>query len=216
MQTDFPILGVENVPMGAPKLKPRFTVDEYLAQERAAFERHIYLDGEIFAMAGESLAHGIISVNVVTSLGNQLKGTPCQPLTKDTKVRSGPIPESGRSKKGLFSYPDVLVVCGEIEFHDAHTDIILNPKVIIEILSESTESFDRGEKFKRLRKHNPTLIDYILIEQDEPLIEHFRRQRKGDWSYDSHEGLEASIEIVSIGCTLKLADVYDRVVFPEG
>jgi Uma2 family endonuclease len=218
MQTGFPILGepVENVPMGAPKLKPRFTVDEYLAQERAALERHIYLDSEIFAMAGESNAHAIISANVIAELVMQLKGKPCQARTKDTKVRSGPIPETGRSRKGLFSYPDALVICGEPEFHDAHTDIILNPKVIIEILSESTEAFDRGEKFQRLQKHNPTLTDYILISQDKPQIEHFRRQRKSGWSYDSCEGLEASLEIASIGCTLKLADVYDRVVFAEG
>jgi Uma2 family endonuclease len=218
MQTEYPILGerVENVPMGAPKLKPRLTVDEYLAMERAAFERHIYFDGEIFAMAGESDAHGIISVNVIVSLGTQLKGTPCQARTKDTKVRSGPIPESGRSKKGMFSYPDILVICGEPEFHDAYTDVILNPKVIVEILSESTEAFDRGEKFQRLQKHNPTLTDYILISQDKPQIEHFRRQRKGSWSYDSHAGLEANVVITSIDCTLKLADVYDRVVFAEG
>lgn len=218
MQTDYPILGVpvENVPMGAPKLKPLITVDDYLAMERAAVERHVYLDGEIFAMAGESDAHGIISFNVAISLGVQLKGTPCQGRTKDAKVRSGPIPETGRSKKGMFSYPDILVFCGEPEFHDAHTDVILNPKVIVEILSESTEAFDRGEKFQRLQKHNPTLTDYILISQDKPQVEHFRRQRKGSWSYDTHAGLDASVVIVSIGCTLKLADVYDRVVFVEG
>ena len=169
MQTEFPTLGVsvKDVPTGAPKLKPRYTVDEYLAKERAAFERHTYLDGEIIAMAGESDRHGIISVNIIVALGNQLKGKPCQVRTKDTKVRSGPIPESGRGQKGLFSYPDILIVCGEREFHDAHQDIILNPKAIIEILSESTEAFDRGEKFQRLQQHNPSLTDYVLVAQDQ-------------------------------------------------
>ena len=99
--------------MGLPQPKSLFTVDEYLAFERKADERHYYLDGEIFAMAGENDAHGIITVNVVVTLGSQLKGSPCQARTKDTKVRSGPIPESGRLSRGLFTYPDILVVCGE-------------------------------------------------------------------------------------------------------
>src|ERR1051325_5197340 len=101
MQTEFPVLGQrEETPMGAPKLQPRYTVDEYLALERAAEERHIYLDGEIIAMAGELLPHGQITVNVVLSLGTQLKGKPCQVLTKDTKARSEPIPMPGRRGKG--------------------------------------------------------------------------------------------------------------------
>jgi Uma2 family endonuclease len=217
MQTEFPMLGslVGNTPMGVPKLQLRYTVDEYLAMERPAFERHVYLDGEIFAMAGESPAHGTISVNIIATLVVQLKGTPCQAFTKDMKVRSGPIPETGRSKKGLFSYPDILVVCGEFEFHDAHKDIILNPKVIIEILSESTEAFDRGKKFKRLQEHNPTLTDYILVSQLEPQIEHFQRQADA-WTYQVHEGMESNMPIPSISCTLRFSDVYDRVQFPEG
>jgi Uma2 family endonuclease len=201
--------------MGAPKLQPRYTVDEYLALERAAEERHIYLDGEIIAMAGESLSHGRISVNLVVTLGAQLKGTPCEALTKETKVRSGPIPMPGKTKKGLFSYPDILVVCGEIEHHDSHRDVILNPKVIIEVLSESTEGFDRGLKFERYQKHNPTLTDYILISQHKPQIEHFRRKTGGAWTYELHSGMKATVAIRSIRCSLKLSDVYDRVVFSE-
>jgi Uma2 family endonuclease len=113
-----------------------------------------YLDGLIFAMAGESLPHGIISVNLVVALGSQLKGKPCQALTKDTKVRSGPTPMSPRSTSGVFSYPDIVVVCEEPEFHDAHMDIILNPTVIVEVLSSSTEAFDRVEKFSRYKTWN--------------------------------------------------------------
>jgi Uma2 family endonuclease len=108
-----------------------------------------------------------------------------------------------------------LIVCGEREFHDAHQDIILNPKAIIEILSESTEAFDRGEKFQRLQQHNPSLTDYVLVAQDQPQVEHFQRQTNGERSYRLHVGLEASVVIASIGCTLNLADMYDRVVFSE-
>lgn len=201
--------------MAAPKLEPHYTVDEYLEMERAAEDRHEYLDGEIIAMAGESLQHGDISVNVVISLGSQLRGKPCRALTKDMKVRSGPIPEKGQSRKGLFSYPDVLVLCGEPEYHDAHKDVILNPKVIVEVLSESTEAFVRGKKFERYQKHNPTFTDYILIAQDRPHVEHFRRKSDGEWAYRSHSGLKDKVVISSIRCTLELAEVYDRVKLPE-
>lgn len=202
--------------MAAPKLKRLYTVDEYLALERATEERNEYIDGEIIAMAGESLEHGDISVNVVASLANQLRGKPCRPLTKDMKVRSGPIPEKGQSRKGLFSYPDVLVVCGELDYHDAHKDVILNPKVIIEVLSKSTESFVRGKKFERYKTYNPSFTDYVLISQDKPLVEHFQKQPDGEWLYHVYSGMTEKIAIPSIRCTLKLSDVYDRVKFSEG
>lgn len=201
--------------MSMAQPKPRYSVDDYLAMEREATERHIYLDGEVYAMAGESLAHGSISTNTVGLLYSQLKGTPCQALTKDTKVRSSRIPLSGKSRSGMFSYPDILVVCGEPEFHDAFKDVILNPTTIVEVLSPSTESFDRGEKCRRYRKWNPTLRDYILVSQDKPAVDHFSQSSEGGWSIQSYEGLESEIVIASIRCVLKLADVYDRVVFPE-
>ena len=201
--------------MSMAQLKPRYSVDDYLAIERESKERHIYLDGEIYAMAGESPAHGDISTNTLGLLYSQLKGTPCRARTKDTKVRSGRIPMSGKGTSGLFSYPDILVVCGEPEYHDAFKDVILNPTTIVEVLSESTEAFDRGEKFRRYRKWNPTLRDYILVSQDKPQIEHYERQPNGRWSFDSHEGLESEVVIASIRCVLKLADVYDRIVFAE-
>ena len=129
--------------------RPMYTVDDYLTLERASEERHIYMDGEIYAMAGESDGHGDITVNVVGLLFNQLKGTPCRARTKDTKVRSGPASVTGGTTSGFFSYPDVLVVCGKPEYHDAYTDVLLNPTAIVEVLSPNTEAFDRGEKFKR-------------------------------------------------------------------
>jgi Uma2 family endonuclease len=165
-------------------------------------------------MAGESLAHGDISVNIVLSLGNQVKGTPCRVRTKDTKVRSGPILSAGETKRALFSYPDILVICGEPEFLDDVQDVVLNPKVIVEILSESTEAFDRGKKFTRMQTWNSTLTDYLLVSQDRPQVEHYTRQADDGWSYRLTTGLDASVTIASISCTLKLADVYDRVSFP--
>jgi len=217
MEINPPDVGVllENPPVRVPKPLPRYTVDEYLALERAAFERHIYLDGEIIAMADESEVHGDISVNLVTTLSVQLKGKPCRVRTKDTKVRSGPVPESGKGRKGLLSYPDIAVVCGEREFHDAHKDIILNPKVIVEVLSDSTEAFDRGEKFQRYQAHNLSLQDYLLVSQNKPRIEHYQRQADGSWRYQVISGLDMSVSIVSIDCTLKLNDVYDRVEFED-
>jgi len=200
--------------MSMPRSTPLFTVDEYLALERKSEERHEFLDGQIYAMAGESGEHGDVSVNLVITLGSQLKGKPCRVRSKDTKVRSGPSPKARRSTSGLYSYPDVVVVCDEPEYHDAHTDVILNPKVIVEVLSPSTEAFDRGEKCKRYQTWNPTLSDYLLVSQDQPQIEHFSKQADGSWSYNRYTGLEISFVIASIGCTLKLADVYDRIVFP--
>jgi Uma2 family endonuclease len=106
-----------------------------------------------------------------------------------------------------------VVICGEPRYHDEHTDVILNPAVIIEVLSKSTESFDRGEKFHRYQAWNPTLTDYLLVSQTTPIIEHFSRQPDGSWSYKIYQGLDRSFTIESIGCELLLADVYDRINF---
>jgi Uma2 family endonuclease len=203
--------------MGLPKPKPKtmFTVDEYLAFDRAAEGRYEYLDGQLYAMAGESGEHGDASANIIIALGSQLKGSPCRVRVKDTKVRSGPTLKAGETTRGLFSYPDIVVICGEPEYLDSHKDVVLNPTAIVEVLSPSTEAFDRGEKFTRYQTWNPTLQDYLLVSQDKPQIEHFARQADGSWSYHLHAGLEVSVLIPSINCTLKLADVYDRVRFAE-
>ena len=214
-EADIPFISPLEFPtMGLPKPNTLLTVDEYLAFERPSLDRHVYLDGEIFAMAGESEAHGDITVNLVISLGTQLKDKPCRARTKDTKVRSGPIPMLGTSRRGMFSYPDIVVICGEREFHDAERDIILNPTVIIEVLSQSTEKLDRGDKFERFKTYNPTLRDYLLVSQDRPEIEHYTSQADSRWTFDRVTGLEANVIVDSIDCVLKLADVYDRVEFP--
>jgi Uma2 family endonuclease len=201
----------ENGRMGLPKTI--LTEDEYLAFERAAEERHIYVDGEIFAMAGETGEHSDIVTNTAVTLANQLGDGPCRVRIKDTKVRSGPLPKSPRRPAGLYSYPDIVVICDEPEYLDDFHDVVLNPKVIVETLSESTEAFDRGDKLRRYHKYNPSLTDYILIRQDRPQIEQFRRTRDGSWKYTIYEGMRAVVKIDSIRCRLRAADVYKRVKF---
>jgi Uma2 family endonuclease len=200
--------------MASRRSEPLYSVEEYLAMERASEQRHEYLDGCIFAMAGESGAHADISTNLVREVSTQLKGTPCRARTKDTKVHSGPAPIHRRTTKGFFSYPDLVVICGEPQYHDEHQDVVLNPTVIIEVLSPTTEGFDRGVKLLRYRTHNSTLTDYLLVSQSSPWIDHFHKNANGEWIYSSILGLDKSLNIASIDCTLRLADVYDRVVFP--
>jgi len=140
--------------MALAKLKSKtrtdYTVDEYLEMERSAVERHEYIDGEIIKMAGESDEHGDISVNLISELRFQLKNKDCRVRAKDAKVKSGGFVQiAGKSTKGMFSYPDSVVICGEVVYHDKKKDVILNPKVIIEVLSDSTELYDGNDKFTR-------------------------------------------------------------------
>ncbi len=164
--------------MSFPQTEITYSVEEYLALERASEERHEFLDGVIYEVGSESLAHrssrvnglahGIISVNIVGQLYNQLRGGPCQVFTKDTKVPSGPSRLRGQSRKGLFSYPDIVVVCGEMRFLDEHQDVLLNPSVIVEVLSPATEAYDRGDKWLRYQTFLPSLTDHILVAQSQP------------------------------------------------
>ena len=152
-------------------------------------------------------------MNLVREVSTQLMGTPCRVRTKDTKVQSGAANRS--SRKVLFSYPNVLVISGKPQFRDDHRDVINNPAVIIEVLSESTEAFDRGEKFLRYKEWNPTLTDYILVSQKTAFVEHSIRQEDGAWLTYTHRGVEETVAITSINVTLDLTRVYDRVIFPE-
>jgi len=197
--------------------EPRLhTISEYLERERESLERSEYIDGVTYEMADESGAHADISVNLVRELSLQLKGTECRVRTKETKVKSGgQSRNTGSSTKGMFSYPDLLVVCGEVKYHDKHKDIILNPKVVLEVLSKSTEIFDRNDKFTRYKMFNETLSDYLLISQDKPMIEHFIRQNDNSWRVFTYIGLSEVCRIKSIKCSLALAEVYDRVEFSQ-
>ena len=191
-----------------------FTIEEYLALERTEVERHEYLDGCVYAMAGESPDHGRICVNLTRRLAAQLDGSGCEVFSKDLKVRCGPMPRPGGSREGLFAYPDLVVICGALQFHDQAREVLLNPRVILEVLSPSTEAFDRGDKFRRYRAWLPTLTDSVLVAQDRPFIDHYHRQDDGTWALRTCEGLEDALHLATIGCTVPLAEVYERLVFP--
>ena len=193
-----------------------YSLEEYLEIDRSSpDERYEYVDGEVYAMAGESGEHGDISTNLVGELFAQLRGKNCRVRSKDTKVRSGMFPAKRPLRKGMISYPDLVIICGEPEYHDEFRDVVLNPKVIIEVLSDSTADFDRGDKFHRYQLWNPTLTDYILVSQHLPKVEHYVRQSDGSWNYRIYDNLEAECAIDSIESKLKLADVFHRIEFPE-
>ncbi len=181
-----------------------FTPEEYLDLERLSEIRHEFLDGTVYAMAGESLAHSKICFNLYVAIGMQLRGTNCSGLSPNMKVRAG--------EAGLYAYPDLAVVCGEPVFHDQHGDVLLNPTVIFEVLSRSTQTYDRGEKFERY-KSIETLRDYVLVSQDRPRLEHFSLQTDGTWAHAELEGTDAALTLDSVNCRLALADIYDRIDF---
>jgi Uma2 family endonuclease len=199
--------------MGLPQTAPICSFDDYLAFERGEEFRHEYCDGQIYAMAGESLEHSTISANLIGILHGQLEGKPCRALSPNMKVLSGHhFPGQTR---GLFSYPDVTVVCGEPKFHDGRRDVLLNPTVIVEVLSPGTESFDRGGKFQRYRSHLDSLQDFVLVSSHYPLVELFQRQHGGFWLYSAVAEMDASLGLPSIHAELPLAELYDRVEFPS-
>lgn len=200
--------------MAKPQAQFVFTEEEYLDFERHSDERHEYLDGHLILMAGESDEHGDISANLAGILVTQLKGKPCRARTKDTKVRSGPLPRPPHNTKGLYSYPDLVVICGEPQHLDSHRDVITNPAVIIEVLSPTTEDHDRRVKFGRYREWNDTLADYLLVSQNQAFVEHFLRREDRQWLYRSYWRLEQEVPIETIECTLLMADIYDRINFP--
>lgn len=195
--------------MATPKrlLEHKYTPEEYLALERVSDTKHEYLDGEIYAMAGASPKHNQICFNTIVTVGIQIRGTSCIGYTSDQKIRTDLM--------DLFSYPDLTIVCGEPVFHDEHQDVILNPTVIIEVLSPRMENCDRNIKLERYQNIR-SLSDYILISQNRACVEHYVRQKgKRQWLFTIETNPAAEIKIASIKCNLKLADIYDRVKFPS-
>ena len=179
------------------------TPEEYLAVERKAETKSEYLNGEMFAMVGASREHNIIALNIAGELRQQLKGKPCETYASDMRVL---IPATG-----LYTYPDVVVVCDEPTFEDDYVDTLLNPTLVVEVLSESTESYDRGKKFGHYRSIN-SLNEYLLVAQDEYRVEQFVKQVDGRWLLSDARSLESAVELTSIQCELKLKVVYDRIV----
>ena len=190
--------------MGQPKRVAVHTPAEYLRIERAARVRSEYFAGEMFAMAGGSPRHSLIKTNQVGELRSVLKGRPCTAYDSDLRIRVAPT--------GLYTYPDASVICGPLEFDDEHRDTVLNPTLLAEVLSESTEAYDRGKKFDHYRQV-PSLREYLLISQDTPKLERFARNADGTWTLTIVSGLDQSLELPSIGVTISLAEIYDKVDF---
>ena len=189
-----------------PQLKSRLTPEDYLAIERGAEFKSEYFNGEIFAMAGASRAHNTIVLNTGSEIRRHLKNRPCKAYVNDMRVKVSPT--------GLYTYPDLVVVCGKEQFEDTHLDTLLNPTLIIEVLSDSTEAYDRGRKFEHYR-HLDSLIEYVLIAQHRPHAESYRRQPDHQWLLTECHGLEGTLRLQTIDCDLALAEVYDKVELGE-
>ena len=178
------------------------TAADYLALERQAETKSEYLNGCIYAMSGASRGHNRITVNLTSALHAQLKRKPCEPFSGDMRVKVSPT--------GLYTYPDLVVVCGKGQFEDTHLDTLLNPTLIIEVLSDSTEAYDRGRKFEHYRKLE-SLAEYVLISQHWPHVESYRRQPDHHWLLTESSGLDGVLRLESIDCELALVEVYDKV-----
>ena len=182
------------------------TPQEYLDYEREAETKSEYYNGEIYAMAGATREHSLIVTNTVLSLGTRLRGRRCEIYAADMRVKVSPT--------GLYTYPDVVVVCGLPRFDDAHKDTLPNPTLIVEVLSESTEAYDRTGKFEHYRKLE-SLTDYLLISQERAWIEHRARQSEIKWLIGFYMGMETVVPVPSIDCELRLSDVYDKIDWPD-
>ncbi len=181
---------------------PKLTAAEYLAFERDADVRHAFLDGDVFAMTGASRPHNLINTNISTNLHGQVRARGCEVYTSDMRVH---IPETG-----LYTYSDVVVACGEPRYEDAELDTLLNPTLIVEVLSPSTEDHDRGSKLVHYRSID-SFVDYLLVAQQRVHVEHFARQADGRWLLTETHDPASTIEIASIGDTLTVRDIYDGV-----
>ncbi|MDQ3022404.1 MAG: Uma2 family endonuclease [Bacteroidota bacterium] len=182
----------------------KLTEKEYLEIERKAEFKSEYYDGEMFGLAGASLPHNKITSNIHVSLANQLKGKTCQVFQSDLKIRE--------QVSNQFTYPDIVVICGEPEFFDNEKDVIMNPSIIMEILSKSTESYDRGFKFELYRRIN-SLKDFFLVSQEKISVEYYTRNTDESWNLKEYNDRSQKIEIKSIDCTLDLNEVYYNVKF---
>jgi len=182
--------------------KVYYTPEEYLTLERQAEDKSEYFNGEIFAMTGASRRHNLVAGNIFASLHNQLRKRPCEIYPSDMRVKVSPT--------GLYTYPDVIVVCGEPLFDDQQKDTLLNPTVLVEVLSKSTASYDRGEKFEHYRKLD-SLAEYLVVAQNKYHAEHYIRQPDNRWLLSETDDRQQTIHLSSIECDLALADIYDKV-----
>ena len=205
--------------MATPAVQTRLTPEEYIAFEREALPdadiiRHEYINGELIAMSGASSAHNLITINVSAALHSRLRGSECETYANDMRV-STPATAS-------YFYPDVTVVCEKPRFEDDVFDTLLNPIILVEVLSPSTEVYDRREKFAHYRQL-PSLQEYVLVAQDQVRVEHYRRQEKQgtgpaigkNWIFTDFQELEEILPLTSIQCQLPFQEIYERVTFPD-
>lgn len=182
--------------------KTKISPEEYLHLERTSKDKHEFFKGEIFAMAGAGNNHNIITANLIITIGSFLKGKSCTIYPSDMRLH---IPENG-----LYTYPDLMVVCGPKSFLDEKKDTILNPVLIVEVLSPGTESYDRGDKF-RFYRSIASLQEYLLVDSRQYNVEKYVKNELGEWVLSDSQDLQSSILLSSIGYTLALQDVYAQV-----
>ena len=191
--------------MSSAATKKRFTPQEYLTLERKSETRNEYYNGEIFAMSGASREHNLIAGNLFRDIGNQLEDRPCETYMNDMRVWI--------EATGLYSYPDVVVVCSEPRFQDREVDTLLNPTVIVEVLSPTTAAYDRGDKFRHYRRID-LLREFVLISQDRMMVERYTR-RGNDWVLSDLTDPDQVLKLESIDCQIPLNRIYAKITFPE-
>ena len=189
----------------AEKLK--ITEEEDLAAERQSELKHEFFDGELFAMAGGTRRHSLIATNLAGELRSLLKGKLCQVLNSDMRLKI--------EASGLYTYPDVQVGCGRLRFEEAEEDTLLNPKIIVEVLSDSTAAWDRGGKFWHYR-HLDSFTDYVLISQDASQVEHYTRQSNGHLLFETLEGAKAVLALPSIKARVPVREIYANTGLKPG
>lgn len=185
----------------AAQLPPAVSPEEYLERERTAETRSEYIDGRVYAMGGASDPHNVIAGNIFAGLHARFRSRPCRVWQSDMRVRV--------TETGLYTYPDVAALCGRPEFADGHVDTLLNPAVLVEVLSPTTEAYDRGKKSAHYRRL-ATLREYVLVAQDRVQVERYTRNDLG-WFLTELDDLGATLELPAVGCALPLREIYDRV-----
>lgn len=188
-------------------LKPDtyITPEEYLAQELTSRDKHEYWHGETYMMAGTSINHNQIVNNTFKTFDRKLEGRPCRVFTSDIRLRA--------PKDEVYTYPDVMVICGKIEIDPRQQDTVMNPQVIVEVWSESTQDYDRGAKFKMYRQI-PSLREYVMIDQAAPYIEYYRRDGHF-WVLETLEGMDAKLSLRDLGCEIDLTEIYRQIEWTE-
>jgi len=186
--------------------KQKVSIEEYLEMEESSIEKHEYYKGEIFAMSGAKMPHNTISKNLLGTLFTKLKGKKCQPYGSDVRIHI--------ESNTLFAYPDISIICDEVITRNNDDFNVLNPVVIIEILSQSTKNYDRGEKFK-LYRDIPTLKEYILIDSESIHIETFRLNEKNHWELEEYNFVTEELYVKAINEKILIADIYEGVKIPE-